>query len=424
MLTSSPLLQYEAMPSALPGAELAASAPIVSAVIAAAGTGTRMDGLHKQFALLGGLPVVAHTLLAFERCAAVTELIVVCRAGEEADYLTLAERYGIRKLAAAVPGGTTRIESAALGAWACRTDAALIAVHDGARPLIDPDTITAVIHAAAVCGGAACAVPVKDTIKTVNEDELVTGSPPRFSLRAVQTPQIFERMRYFNALAYAQDTGFAGTDDCGLMAHYAEGTGTHCPVQLVPGRFENLKITTPEDLVLAEALLNEQDGRTNAMRVGHGYDVHRLVPDRPLILGGVTLPYERGLLGHSDADVLTHAITDALLGAAALGDLGRHFPDTDERFRGANSLDLLKQAVGLLRDAGFVPHNLDATVVAQAPKIAPYIADMRRFIAVACGLPETAVSIKATTEEGLGFTGRGEGIAAHAVCTITAFRAC
>ena len=154
------------------------------------------------------------------------------------------------------------------------------------------------------------------------------------------------------------------------------------------------------------------------MRIGHGYDVHRLVPERKLILGGVEIPWEKGLLGHSDADVLTHAVMDALLGAAALGDIGKLFPDNDPAYAGADSIELLKRVTALLRENGCTLHNLDCTVLAQAPKLAPHIAAMRENLANACGVSVSAVSVKATTEEGLGFTGTGEGIAAHAVCLL------
>ena len=154
------------------------------------------------------------------------------------------------------------------------------------------------------------------------------------------------------------------------------------------------------------------------MRIGHGYDVHRLVEGRPLILGGVTIPYEKGLLGHSDADVLTHAIADALLGAAAMGDIGKWFPDTDPQYAGADSLKLLSVVCAMLRRGGFEIENLDATVIAQAPKMRPYIDEMRRNLASCCGITTEQISVKATTEEGLGFTGAGEGIAVHAVCLL------
>lgn len=156
------------------------------------------------------------------------------------------------------------------------------------------------------------------------------------------------------------------------------------------------------------------------MRIGHGYDVHRLVKDRKLILGGVEVPYELGLLGHSDADVLTHAVMDALLGAAGLGDIGKHFPDSDPAYAGADSLLLLDHVAGLLRERGWRIGNVDATILAQRPKLAPYIPEMRKNLAVHLGIPEDCVNVKATTEEGLGFTGAGEGMAAHAVCLLEA----
>ncbi len=155
-----------------------------------------------------------------------------------------------------------------------------------------------------------------------------------------------------------------------------------------------------------------------AVRIGHGYDVHRLVPGRPLILGGVDIPYEKGLLGHSDADVLTHAVMDALLGAAALGDIGGHFPDTDPAYSGADSLRLLERVTVLIQEKGYAVGNIDATILAQAPKLKSYIGEMRQRIAAACGVKLDQISVKATTEEGLGFTGAGEGIAAHAVCLL------
>ena len=155
-----------------------------------------------------------------------------------------------------------------------------------------------------------------------------------------------------------------------------------------------------------------------SLRIGHGYDVHRLVEGRALILGGVTIPYEKGLLGHSDADVLAHAVADALLGAAALGDIGGMFPDTDPQYRGADSLQLLAEVVRAVNAAGYTPVNVDATVLAQAPKLKPYIPQMREKLAAACGMAVSAISVKATTEEGLGFTGNGEGMAAHAVCLL------
>ena len=225
--------------------------------------------------------------------------------------------------------------------------------------------------------------------------------PPLF---AVQTPQCFSRALYLQALARVQgDKARLVTDDCSLF----ELAGF--PVTLTQGDYANLKITTREDL---------KGERT--MRFGHGYDVHRLVEGRRLILGGVDIPYEKGLLGHSDADVLLHAVADALLGAAALGDIGRHFPDSDPRYKGADSLKLLQAVGDMLRKAGYTVGNIDATILCQAPKLAPYIPLMRQNIAACLGMDVGRVSVKATTEEHLGFTGAGQGIAAHAVAGIEA----
>ena len=254
---------------------------------------------------------------------------------------------------------------------------------------------------------AAPAVAVKDTIKIAN-DGAVVQTPDRAALFAVQTPQCFCRNLYWKALKAVQgEKVHLVTDDCSLF----ELAGL--PVHLTQGDYANLKITTKEDLPAAA-----QNKGENTMRIGHGYDVHRLVEGRKLIMGGVTIPYEKGLLGHSDADVLLHAVSDALLGAAALGDIGKHFPDTDPRYEGADSLMLLREVGRLLDETGYTVGNIDATVLCQAPKLAPHIPAMRQNIANALGLALDDVSVKATTEEHLGFTGEGLGIAAHAVALI------
>ena len=233
-------------------------------------------------------------------------------------------------------------------------------------------------------------------------------TPDRAALFAVQTPQCFCRNLYWKALEAVQgEKVHLVTDDCSLF----ELAGL--PVHLTQGDYANLKITTKEDLPAAA-----QNKGENTMRIGHGYDVHRLVEGRKLIMGGVTIPYEKGLLGHSDADVLLHAVSDALLGAAALGDIGKHFPDTDPRYEGADSLMLLREVGRLLDETGYTVGNIDATVLCQAPKLAPHIPAMRQNIANALGLALDDVSVKATTEEHLGFTGEGLGIAAHAVALI------
>lgn len=231
-------------------------------------------------------------------------------------------------------------------------------------------------------------------------------TPDRARLFGVQTPQVFEASLIKGALTKAWEEGAALTDDCSAVERIG------FPVCLTQGSEENIKITTPRDLTWGEAILAERMG---TMRIGHGYDVHRLVTGRKLILGGVDIPHHLGLLGHSDADVVTHALMDALLGAAALGDIGQHFPDTDPTYRDISSLDLLGRVMALLAAQGWRVENVDLTILAQRPKLKDYLPQMRQNYSRAMGLPVTAISVKATTEEGLGFTGTEQGIAAHGV---------
>jgi 2-C-methyl-D-erythritol 4-phosphate cytidylyltransferase / 2-C-methyl-D-erythritol 2,4-cyclodiphosphate synthase len=247
----------------------------------------------------------------------------------------------------------------------------------------------------------------------------VEATIPRERIWLAQTPQAFTRDVLAAALALGAEGG-AGTDEAAL----AEQAGH--PVRLVAGDPRNIKITSPADLDLARAALRAEgtveESGMNA-RIGVGYDSHRFVQGRPLILGGVTIPYAAGLAGHSDADALCHAITDAVLGAAALGDIGRHFPDTDARWKDADSVALLRQAVALVRDAGLQVVNVDAVVIADQPKLAPYVVAIREQLAAALGVAPAAVSVKGKTNEGMGETGRGEGVAVHAVALLSALAA-
>lgn len=364
----------------------------VTAVVVAAGASSRM-GFDKLAWPLAGGTVLGASLSAFDRHPLVTDLVLVYGKNEA---LARAEAARCKKPVALVPGGATRAASVASGVRAAAGE--LVAIHDAARPFVSEAVITAALQAAAEMGAAAPAVPVTDTVKRAGEG-LVRGTPPRQELFAVQTPQCFDRAVYVRLLEAGGCD--AATDDCQLF----ERAGL--PVRLTPGDYANRKLTTPHDLK-----------GESAMRIGHGYDVHKLVEGRPLILGGVKVPYEKGLLGHSDADVLTHAVMDALLGAAALGDIGSHFPDTDPAFKGADSLALARQVAALLARQGWRVENIDATLLCQAPKLAPHIPAMRGNLAAALGLPVEAVSVKATTEEHLGFTGEGLGIAAHAVALL------
>ena len=381
----------------------------VSAVLVAAGSSTRM-GFDKLSFDLGGETVLHRSIRAFAQCPLVDEIILVAGSNRAFAQQQAAD---CAKPVCVVAGGATRAESAKNGVLAA--SGALVAVHDAARPFVSQQVITAALEAAARCGAAAPAVPVKDTIKaavrgsgkTVPESCFVHATPDRSTLYAVQTPQCFDRAAYLAALEELDaEKARLVTDDCSLF----ELTGR--PVQLTQGDYANLKITTREDLPRPE------QKEEHKMRIGHGYDVHRLVEGRKLILGGVEVPFEKGLLGHSDADVLAHAVMDAVLGAAALGDIGQHFPDNDLAYSGADSLKLARRVAEILKEHGFRIENIDATLLCQRPKLAPHIPAMRRNLADAFGLPVDAVSVKATTEEHLGFTGEGLGIAAHAVALI------
>lgn len=374
--------------------------PTVTAVIVAAGASHRMGFDKLACRLPGGRTVLETSVAAFVDHPAVTELVLAAGANRETcEQIAKA----CPKPCTVVPGGDTRAASVRAGVLAANGE--LVAIHDAARPFVSAAVITAALEGAMRCGAAVPAVPVKDTVKAANADGTVLTTPARESLFAVQTPQCFVRAQYLEALAAVPPDRFARlTDDAGLF----EAAGR--PVLLTAGDYANYKITTPEDLP-------GRKGESN-MRIGHGYDVHRLVEGRKLILGGVDIPFEKGLLGHSDADVLVHAVMDALLGAAALGDIGQHFPDTDPAYAGADSLMLLREVGNILQTAGYTVGNIDATILCQRPKLAAHIPAMRRNIAGALGVDESAVSVKATTEEKLGFTGDGSGIAAHAVALL------
>lgn len=373
--------------------------PAVTAIVVAAGASRRMGFDKLSYRLPDGRTVLETSCAALAAHPAITQLVLVC-GGNRAACEAIAA--ACPKPCAVVQGGATRADSVRNGLAAATGE--LVAIHDAARPFVSESVITATLTAAAETGAAAPAVPVKDTVKVADPSGRVLDTPDRATLYAVQTPQCFRRALYTQALAAVTgEKARLVTDDCSLF----ELAGL--PVRLTEGDYANYKITTKEDLQ-----------KEKTMRIGHGYDVHRLVEDRKLIMGGVEIPYEKGLLGHSDADVLLHAVMDAVLGAAALGDIGGMFPDSDERWRGADSLLLLAQVTARLAENGWAIGNVDATVLAQAPKLASYVPEMRRRLAEAMGIDAAQVSVKATTEEHLGFTGAGEGMACHAVALLTA----
>lgn len=380
------------------------------AVLLAAGNSTRMGGgRSKVLEELGGRPALCRSLEVLDRCPLIGEICLVCREQDRADMLPLTS--GLNTPVRVVPGGAQRQDSVEQGVEALTGPWEYVAIHDGARPLVTEEVLAAVCRDAMAHGAATAAVPSKDTCKLADEAGFVAATPARDRLWAVQTPQAFSLALYREALGKARAAGQSYTDDCQLI----EAAGGK--VKLTMGDYRNIKLTTPEDLLAARAYLGGEGGK-KTVRIGYGYDVHRLVEGRKLILAGVEVPFEKGLLGHSDADVIAHAVADALLGAAALGDIGHLFPDTDPRYAGADSLKLLGEVCRLLREKGFSIGNIDATLLAQRPKIAPHIVQMRENLAAACGIAVDQVSVKATTEERLGFTGREEGMAASAVCLL------
>jgi 2-C-methyl-D-erythritol 4-phosphate cytidylyltransferase/2-C-methyl-D-erythritol 2,4-cyclodiphosphate synthase len=290
-----------------------------------------------------------------------------------------------------------------------RTDVVL--VHDAARPLVTDDLISRAIRGAAVHGAAIAAQPVSDTVKRVRRDEAslaIVETIPRESIFLAQTPQAFRVDVLKDAIALGA-SGVDATDEAAL----AERAG-HI-VHIVEASSRNLKITTTDDLAEARRRLTSEPIRITPERVGTAYDLHRLVEGRKLVLGGVEIPAQLGALGHSDADVVCHVATDAILGAATLGDIGRHFPDSDPRWKGASSVDLLRQAVSMVHTAGFRVVNLDVVVILERPKIGPYIDRIRIELARVLQILPERVSVKGKTNEGVDAVGRGEAIAAHAV---------
>lgn len=383
----------------------------VAAVVPAAGRGERFGGTGpKALVPLRGRPLVEHALAALG--ASAVEVIVVAAPPDAVEAVAHAARRAAgAKVAAVVPGGSDRQASVARGLAALPAGPEIVLVHDGARPLVPVSLIEAVAAAAAVDGAAVAAVPVDETVKRGGDGWLQT-TIDRAGLFRVQTPQAFHRALLETAHREAEHAGFHGTDDAALVERLGR------PVRLVPGAPLNLKVTVPADLEVAEALLRRDEPMSLAPRVGIGFDAHRLVSGRPLVLGGVAIPFPRGLTGHSDADVIAHAVMDALLGAAGRGDIGRLFPPDDPAYRGADSMDLLRRVGALLAEHGWRAAHIDVVVMAEAPRLAPHAEPMRAAIAQALATDPARISIKATTLEGMGALGREEGIAAQAVASL------
>jgi 2-C-methyl-D-erythritol 4-phosphate cytidylyltransferase / 2-C-methyl-D-erythritol 2,4-cyclodiphosphate synthase len=378
----------------------------VSAIIAAGGRGQRFGGASlKQLLLLGGEPILKRSVDAYRRCDLVTDLVVALPANvvqSPPPYLL-----GGSKPLALVEGGARRRDSVANAFARVSARADVVVIHDAARPLVSDAVIRRTVNAAAESGAAIAAVRAHDTVKRAGIDGAITATLPRGEIFLAQTPQAF-RVDVLEA-ALAQDGD--ATDEAAL----AEQAG-HV-VRVVDGDPRNLKITTPEDLATAERLLGSAS--TPMLRIGNGYDLHRLIAGRQLILGGVTIPFEKGLDAHSDGDVVAHAVTDAVLGAAGAGDIGRHFPDTDPAWKGADSIALLSRAAAHVRSEGYVLVNADVVVIAQRPKLVPYLDAIRANLARALGAEVSQISVKGKTNEGVDSMGAGESIAVHAVALLS-----
>ena len=368
----------------------------------------------KQLLAVDGRSPLERCVSLFVRHPDVDELVIALPAdcvAQPPPYLT-----GVAKPIRIVPGGARRQDSVANAFEAIDARANLIVVHDAARPFASEALISSTIAAAAECGAAVAATRSRDTVKRAVEPAgtmlpFVAETLPRDTIYLAQTPQAFRRAVLRDALALSE-TGSDATDEASL----AERAGH--PVRLVEGESTNIKITTPDDLAVADSIARIGASSRAREGVGTGYDLHRLVAERPLILGGIAIPSDRGALGHSDADVVCHAATDAILGAAALGDIGRMFPDTDPAWKDASSLDLLTRAVAHVSQQGFEVGHVDITVVLERPKIRDYVDVMRAAVAGAIGVDVAQVSIKGKTNEGVDAVGRGEAVAAQAVALV------
>jgi 2-C-methyl-D-erythritol 4-phosphate cytidylyltransferase/2-C-methyl-D-erythritol 2,4-cyclodiphosphate synthase len=379
----------------------------VSALIAAGGRGLRFGAAQpKQFLMLGGRSILERAVDVFRASDAIDDVVVALppELADDPPPSLLAQGKPVEIVA----GGARRQDSVAHAFARVSGRADIVVIHDAARPFVTDDTIRRTIAAAAETGAAIAALVARDTVKRAGANGIVSATLPREEIYLAQTPQAFRTSVLKEALAL----GIDATDEAML----AEQAG-HA-VQIVEGDPRNLKITTPADLAMAERLLGLTQPGLAAMRIGNGYDLHRLVEGRPLVLGGVTIPFDKGLLGHSDADVICHAMTDAVLGAAGAGDIGRHFPDTDAAWKGANSLDLLRRAAAIVKSAGFAVVNADVIVIAQKPKLVPYIDAIRTNLAAALECDASQISVKGKTNEGVDSMGTGESIAAHAVALL------
>lgn len=385
------------------------------AIIPAGGVGKRLgSSIAKQYLLLDGVPVLVRTLKIFQQAKVIDEIVLVV---PEDDLISarkqLVDKYDLTKVTAIVSGGNERQDSVRNGLSAIVDKCDVVIIHDGVRPLLTEEMLNQVVAAAKRDGASSIGVKVKDTVKQTKDEDLVVATLPRNNLWLTQTPQAFAFDILQKAYAAAVSDKFYGTDDASLV----ERIGVK--VKMIAGSYENIKITTPDDLIIAEAFIKNKAETSMNIRSGFGYDSHRFAAGRKLLLGGVEIAFDYGLQGHSDSDALIHAICDALLGAAGCGDIGRHFPDNDQAYKDISSIIILERVKKIIEEKGFLINNVDATVVMENPKLAPYAASMVANIARTLEIAEADVNVKAKTNEGMGFTGRNEGVAVFATACVT-----
>ena len=387
-------------------------------VIAAGGTGTRMNaGVPKQFLDIDGKPILLRTVEAIAELESVTQIVIALPPEHMAQAESALNIPSLRIRPECVAGGSNRQASVKNACARVHADVDVILVHDAVRPLCPREVMERTLEAALKNGAAVPGLQATETIQRVSRKGRVLRTPPREELYAIQTPQAFKAGLLRESLDRAEAEGFLGTDESSVVRRAGHR------VTVVPGSSENIKITRPLDMEIARILLSRRRKEKAPMnpsdiRIGQGIDYHRLVEGRRLILGGVEIPFEKGLEGHSDADALLHAVCDALLGAAALGDIGRHFPDTDPAYHGRDSLYFLGEVGKKIEAAGWVVGNIDATLLLQRPKIAPYAEKMRSNISETLGIDIRDVSVKATTTEGMNAEGRGEGVSVQTVALL------
>ncbi len=378
-------------------------------VLLAAGRGARSGlDINKVFFRWQGRSVLSRCLDALEASGAYEGIVLVLSENELSDYRALMQTEGENRLVKKIVfGGETRRDSAYNGLAAVPEDTEFVSIHDAARPFVTPDVVRITLEDAKKYGSGVISTPVVDTIKQIDPETGHVTTPERSSLRAVQTPQSFDYKMLMKAHERARIENIPVTDDAMLFEH--EYGSVH--LSYVDSAVKNIKLTNPNDF--------EKLDHQPAMRIGSGYDAHRLKEGRDLILCGEKIEHTRGLDGHSDADVAVHALMDAILGALAKGDIGRHFPDNDPKYKGISSMLLLDIVMRTVESCGYKVSNADVTIVAQKPKLAPHIPQMRANLASAMHVPQDCVNVKATTTERMGFEGEEIGISAQAVVMLS-----